>query len=300
MGECYTSAMAHFCKTTTVFDAMQTLCDAGFDAMDFPISVYSRPLESPLRKEDWRDWVKSVRDFSDKIGLPVTQAHATWEQTVAEDFRYESPYDIYARTIEACHLLGCRKLIFHPVLYLFRCPDRTTHERLHEWNVRWFSELLPLAERFDVVIELENTFDYRHVQKPGDPTMPYTTADDLLELARRLNSPHVRLCLDTGHANIAGQNVPEMIEKYGNLLDTLHLNDNYGYISPVFEDLHLFPGYGRLDWHAIFAALHENGYSGTINIEPVAELDRLPRELRVLQLSTALEILKYYNRSVQA
>ena len=130
--------------------------------------------------------------------------------------------------------------------------------------------------------------------------MPYTTADDLLELARRLNSPHVRLCLDTGHANIAGQNVPEMIEKYGNLLDTLHLNDNYGYISPVFEDLHLFPGYGRLDWHAIFAALHENGYSGTINIEPVAELDRLPRELRVLQFSTALEILKYYNRSVQA
>ena len=157
-----------------------------------------------------------------------------------------------------------------------------------------------MAERFDVVIELENTFDYRHVQKPGDPTMPYTTADDLLELARRLNSPRVRLCLDTGHANIAGQSVPEMIEKYGNLLDTLHLNDNYGYISPVFEDLHLFPGYGRLDWHAIFAALHESGYSGTINIEPVAELDRLPRELRVLQLSTALEILKYYNRSVQA
>ena len=86
----YTSAMAHFCKTTTVFDAMQTIRDAGFDGLDFPISVYSRPLDSPLRKDDWRQWTREVRRFSDRIGLPVLQAHASWEQTVAEDFHFES------------------------------------------------------------------------------------------------------------------------------------------------------------------------------------------------------------------
>ena len=30
-------------------------------------------------------------------------------------------------------------------------------------------------------------------------------------------------------------------------------------------------------------------------MEPVAELDRLPRELRVLQLSTARKIVQYYH-----
>lgn len=295
MDERYTSAMAHFCTKTTVFDAMQTIRDAGFDGLDFPISVYSRLLDSPLRKDDWRQWVQSVRDFSYEIGLPVLQAHASWEQTVAADFHYESPYEIYTRTMEACHMLGCRKLIFHPVLYLFRTPDRAVHERLHEWNECWFRELLPLAERFDIVIQIENTFDYRHVQLPGDPAMPYTRAEDILELVRRLDSDRVRICLDTGHANIEKQDVPEMIRKYGKLLGTLHLNDNYGLISPIFEDLHLFPGYGRLDWEAIFAALHEINYDGTINMEPVAELDRLPRELRVLQLSTARKIVQYYH-----
>lgn len=292
----YTSAMAHFCKTTTVFDAMQTIRDAGFDGLDFPISVYSRPLDSPLRKDDWRQWTREVRRFSDRIGLPVLQAHASWEQTVAEDFHFEPPYEIYARTMEACHILGCRNLVFHPVLYLFRVRGEGMKERLHEWNVQWFRALLPLAEKFDLVIELENMFDYRHVQLPGDPAFPYTSAEEMLALCDRLNSDRVRICLDTGHANIAGQDVPAMIRRYGNRLAVLHLNDNFGKIEPVFEDLHLFPGYGLLDWEAIFSALHEIRYDGTVNMEPVAQLDRMPPELRVLQLRTALEILRYYNR----
>ena len=39
------SAMASFCLETTVEDAMQTVRDAGFDSLDFPLSVYSRPQD---------------------------------------------------------------------------------------------------------------------------------------------------------------------------------------------------------------------------------------------------------------
>ena len=63
------SAMASFCTTTTVEEAMQTIRDAGFDSLDFPISVYSRPLNSPLRQDNWREWVKSVRKAADDLGL---------------------------------------------------------------------------------------------------------------------------------------------------------------------------------------------------------------------------------------
>ena len=41
------SAMASFCLETTVEDAMQTVRDAGFDSLDFPLSVYSRPQDAP-------------------------------------------------------------------------------------------------------------------------------------------------------------------------------------------------------------------------------------------------------------
>ena len=286
------SAMASFCLETTVEDAMQTVRDAGFDSLDFPLSVYSRPQDAPLRGDDWRQWARGVRRTADRIGLPITQAHASWEQAIPDDLHYESPYEIYERTMEACAILGCRQLIFHPVLYLHRMPDRSLWPRIHDWNVRWFHELLPLAEKFDIVINLENTFDYRHLQQPGDAPVPYTTAQDMLGLVYGIGSNRVQLCLDTGHAHISGQDVPEMIRAWRGNLATLHLNDNYGLIRPVFEDLHLFPGYGTLEWKPIFDALRDIRFRGVLNIEPVVELARMPRAVRVIQLRAAAQTLQ--------
>ena len=60
------SAMASFCLETTVEDAMQTVRDAGFDSLDFPLSVYSRPQDAPLRGDDWRQWARGVRRTADR------------------------------------------------------------------------------------------------------------------------------------------------------------------------------------------------------------------------------------------
>lgn len=286
------SAMAGFCQTTSVEEAMRMIREAGFDSLDFPLSVYGRPLDAPLRKDNWREWTLSVKRTADALQLPITQAHASWEQAIPEDLHYEPPYEIYKRTMEACHLLGCRHLVFHPVLYLHRMEREETKQRIHEWNVRWFRELLPLAERFDLTVNLENMFDYRHVQQPDDPAFPYTSGEDMLALRCAIGSSRVQLCLDTGHANISGQDVPAMIRAYGEHLKTLHLNDNYGLIAPVFEDLHLFPGYGKLDWSAIFSALREIRYDGVLNIEPVGELKRMAPEIRRIQLRSAVQILR--------
>ena len=93
------SAMASFCLETTVEDAMQTVRDAGLDSLAFPRSVYSRPQDAPLRGDDWRQWARGVRRTADRIGLPITQAHASWEQAIPDDLHYESPYEIYERTM---------------------------------------------------------------------------------------------------------------------------------------------------------------------------------------------------------
>ena len=53
-----------------------------------------------------------------------------------------------------------------------------------------------------------------------------------------------------------------MIRAWRGNLATLHLNDNYGLIRPVFEDLHLFPGYGTLEWKPIFDALRDIRFRG--------------------------------------
>jgi len=94
-----------------------------------------------------------------------------------------------------------------------------------------------------------------------------------------------------GHANIAGQDVPRMIRMYADKLGSLHLNDNYGKIGPIYEDLHLCPSYGRLPWKDIFEALEEIGYEDTLNMEVNAEIPKIPIPLRVIQLRTAIEVM---------
>lgn len=286
------SAMASFCTAMPTEEAMRLVRDAGFDALDFPLSVYSRTPNDPLLREDWRAWCRHVRDVSEKLGLPITQAHAPWYQYIPNDFSHEAPWDIFFRVFEACAVLGCHRLVFHPVRQKNRVDSVGMRERIHEWNVRWFSELLPTARAYGVTLNLENTFDSHRTQLSGDPPYPYTTAEDMLRLLRDLNDPLVRLCLDTGHANIAGQDIAAMVRAFGAHLETVHLNDNYGQISPIYADLHLFPGYGRIDWSEFFSALRDVDFRGVLNIEPIAELPRMPSEVRLIQLRAAAQTLR--------
>ena len=286
------SAMASFCRSVPISDAMRLVKDAGFDSLDFPFSAYSRNAADPMRLEGWRSWVREVERLSCELSLPVTQAHATWEQEIPEDFRYEAPHEIYERTLEACGMLDCRQLIFHPLRHPGRVDSESMRRRIHDWNVRWFHDLLPMAERCGVTINLENTFDSHHTQQPGDVPYPYTRAEDLLALMRDIGSARVQLCLDTGHANIEAQDIPAMIRAFRGNLTSVHLNDNYGRIAPVYEDLHLFPGSGRIEWDGVFAALREINFRGPLNIEPIAELRRMPNEVRRIQLRAAADTLR--------
>lgn len=285
------TSLAGLLRGVSLEEALSVAGEAGFSCLDFPISVFSRPADSPLKSDSWRKWTGELNRRLKGEGFSVTQAHASWEQAIPEDFSYVPPYEVYARTIEACRLLGCDRLVFHAPLYFFPIPDMATRERIHRWNLRWFRELYPLLREYSVTAELENTFDYRRVHRPGDAPFPYCTPQDMLELADALDSPHFRICLDTGHGNIVGENVPDMIRHYGDKLEVLHLNDNFGFIQPVYEDLHLLPGHGNLPWVDIFKALKEIDYSGNLNLEPVGQLPLLPHALQVQQLRAAKEFV---------
>lgn len=292
MNEMISTAMASFCRGQNPEHAMRIVKNAGFDSLDFPFSVYSNGFQAPMLREDWRSWVRGVAESSRSLSLSITQAHAPWDQNIGKDFAYERPWELYERVMEACHMLGCRHLIFHPLRQPDRVDSLAMKQRIHDYNVRWFYELVPLAEKYDIVINLENTFDSHHTQKPNDLPYPYTTAEDMLALQRDIGSNRVKLCLDTGHANIAGQDIPAMIRAFRSELATVHLNDNYGRIGPVYEDLHLFPGYGRICWKGVFDALREVGFRGVMNIEPIGELKRVPDEIRKIQLTAAAATLR--------
>ncbi len=292
MHEMISSSMSSFCKKMDMASAMRMVKQAGFEALDFPFSAYSSAPDGPMLREDWRTWVRRVKELSETLQLPIVQAHASWHQAIGENFRYEAPDEVYYRTIEACHMVGCNHLIFHPLRQPERIDSLSMRRRIHDYNVRWFHELVSAAQEYDVTINLENTFDSHHTQKAGDLPYPYTTAQDMLDLMHDIGSTRVAICLDTGHANISAQDIPSMIRQFRGDLATVHLNDNYGYITPIYEDLHLFPGYGRIEWDEVFSALREVRFKGSFNVEPIAELRRMPERVRAIQLRAAADTLR--------
>jgi len=114
----------------------------------------------------------------------------------------------------------------------------------------------------------------------------------MVDLLHDLASDRIRLCLDTGHANNAGQDIPSMIRLFRSDLATVHLNDNFGFKDTGFSDLHLFPGEGNIPWGSVFSALDDIRFRGVLNIEPIADLPNMTDAERRKALSLGLEGLK--------
>ncbi len=136
--------------------------------------------------------------------------------------------------IELAQLLDAKTIVVHPGHGVVK---RDRMKRLDR-AAGVLRELSVIAEESDVLLAVENMVPgYLCDQWP-----------ELLKLVDATRSSAVRVCFDTGHANLT----PDFEDEARQLLRyavVLHLHDNDGDI-----DQHLFPGQGSIDW-ANFAGL---------------------------------------------
>ncbi len=280
----FSASARDLCGDMTAEECVDLLSEAGYTAMDFWLNKYCEKADGPMLQPDWRQFVERVGAYASSKGVAVGQVHAHWrlETEIREDFSCDAPSELTLNNIEACAMLGCRRLVFHPLQRWLRMPEETDRQKILDANVRYFAALLPTAEKQGVEIHIENLFDHHHVWQEGDPVFPFGQAEDILYVLEKLNSPMVKTCLDTGHAHITGMDLPAAIRKYGKRLGALHLNDNFGRIRPVYEDVHLFPGNGKVDWKGVIRALREVEYEGTFNFECGNGLKGMSRGQRLI------------------
>lgn len=107
--------------------------------------------------------------------------------------------------------------------------------------------------------------------------------DRLCQQVAEVDSPHVGLCLDVGHAFLAAPYWPEpdylaAVRRAAPWVRHLHLHDNFGRLDDVAESLadrlafgqadnHLPPGWGRIPLGETLAALAQAGYAGWVIAE---------------------------------
>lgn len=142
-------------------EALRLIKEAGFDAADYSMFCLVSDA-SPLANDGWEDYIKDLKAYADSINFTFRQGHSPFPCYNRDDMAYtEKIVPRVRRSVEIAGMLGIENLVVHPV-----APTQMPlGADLKEFNMEFYRSLLPLAEKWNVKICLENMFG--HDQKRG-------------------------------------------------------------------------------------------------------------------------------------
>ena len=259
---------------------MQELVEAG----EKYVVLNSGLLEEGCKKSD------CLIDFHSRLksaGLEFLDAHAPWGVWADPGMPVKDFRDImlcrHKIALNFCRIFGVTTLAFHTgntTNHIF--GSDLTLDDYYKALIEALEELLPVAEKCNVIIALENQWT------------PLNHSSVLLQVMEYFNSPNLGLCYDSGHGNLTEKGataerscvparwkelgVPvkweeNLIEKFQPWLVNCHLTDNFG-----MTDEHLLPGKGNVDWSRIKRVL-----AGAERLHCIQNECRLPEDMSVTE-----------------
>lgn len=239
-------------------DAIQMIADAGFGSIDLDLAFWRLEVDH-MAGDNWRQWLDRQIDAAQKVGLPMTQAHAHFygldhcERLTEEE--QEHRCKTIERDIEAAGLCGIDWLVIHPQSY----SDEIFYSRelSMQKNLEIFKRFGDAAAKHGVGLAIENMFIHG-----GYPCFA-ASSDDLVELVDRLGDENIfGICWDTGHGNLNKVDQSAAVRHMGKRLKALHVNDNKG----QWDD-HILPYHGTIAWEPFMKALSDVGFENDFTYE---------------------------------
>jgi len=239
----YVISAGHFVWQTPAECLSRVTEEFGLDGMELSLKpIYERPH---CTKQDLA-W------FADNTPRDLDLSAHIWENVA--QLGPERAAETLLGWLPDCAQTGITGLVVHGGSH----PDQREGIRLTRET---FAAVLPEFEKAGVVLNLENHYPYayKNCQELFSEVWEF---QEVLSL----NSPSLRFCFDTGHANMANNGV-ELIRELAPWLTYVHLADNGG-----VDDDHCGFREGTTDWDGYLAALRDIGFDGTYCVEfPVRE-----------------------------
>ena len=292
--------------TLGIDEGLRAIAEAGFDAIDLGLdSVFvqkdtiDEAYEADLLDENRiRETIDTVKEGLKKYGLTVGQAHAPNAYVPRKPKETEIMRKCVEKCFAICEELDCRHLVIHPICDgSARYPSLTKEDEIRE-NMAYFSSIIPLLKKHNVICCLENAYSLDWGTKKAyacacsDMAEVNRYIDDLNALA---GEKRFAFCLDTGHALMLGTDIYNAIKTLGDRLEILHVHDNDGYL-----DEHTAAFLGVCNWGRFIKALREFGYKGNINMETSIFVQLFPKELIPAALKLLAAEADYFRMKVQA
>lgn len=225
--------------------------------------------DNPLRGEYWEKWIEETVALKEELNIQFPQAHAYW--TIGEGFLPdrtrsdgELGEELMRRSVLAAEALGVKWMVVHP--YSMSRHGGYDYRGSYKYNVEYWKRWGEFYAEHNVGMAIENM---------NRPTHYGSCAEELLELIDAVGNPMVQICIDTGHANMVGLDVPAMIRQVGFHLKATHINDNHG-----TTDEHFAPYNGTIPWKETVQALRDIHYQECFAFEIHHLTSMYPKEVQ--------------------
>ena len=222
---------------------LRAIAEAGFTHLHWCHQWCTDFLYSRHEIAQYKAWLK-------ECNLQLLDIHGSaggekcWFAT--EEYRRRAGVELVVNRLEMmAELGGTGSLIMHaPRINQSYTPEQRAEKmREHEAVYRSLDELIPLLEKYDLRIALENLDD---------------TFILLKQAMRDYTTDRIGITYDSGHGNFFGANGLDHLEELKDRLQALHLNDNDG-----SGDQHQPPFYGTVDWDRMVKILRTSSYPAT-------------------------------------
>lgn len=277
----YISTGPHYFRATEGgFDKVagcKRMLEHGYKYLD--MDWYANTEGELYDAKDEKELLARAHSLADPIlecGVVIRQVHGPWVgyQFDSTDEGRADRFEKMSMCLRAAQEIGAKYMAIHPIMP-YGDSDEASEEQIRI-NRDFWTRLAPIAERCGVIICLENM----PFKNP-----PLSSVPTLCAFVKELNHPYIKMCLDTGHANIFPLSLGDCVRLIGkDLLAITHVHDNMGE-----QDEHLHPYSGTADWDGFSDALIEIGYEGTVNLEcsvrPTSYATHEERVIKELELA---------------
>lgn len=237
----------------SIFDCLEKIRAAGFGMVEICSSAPHLDYHDP-------DTVKEAAELLERLGMEAYSFHAPFAKHIdissLEDEHRNRSVQEMRLAADAAANLGVRHFVVHPGPEASQFAEDERLPRLQQ-VVRSLDEVAEHCRTVGLDLVLENML----------PHLFTGPVQDLLWIYGAMRAHGVRLCLDTGHAHLAGD-WPAVARKMAPHLCMLHANDNHR----TYDD-HLPPGDGDIDWVPLASTLESMPFRGSCILEIAGNAD---------------------------
>jgi sugar phosphate isomerase/epimerase len=200
----------------------------------------------------------SIYDFAATVHAPYSAEDSKYPLALQVDTAQmgEREFTLMEESIVLANRIGASVVVLH--------PGRVGYDREKSFSsmIKNLGKLASVAEDYGVTLGLEN-------KEGTDPSNFCCEAEELSRTIEAMNSEHLKVTFDIGHANLTCGGNSEKLREFVRTLKEhiihLHLHDNSGQWTEKYDgDAHMAPGEGCADFSVLKLL---SGYKGVYNFE---------------------------------